>query len=184
MKYICNYPNAQFTSTGNGIPISSNGTHFQYCPFLDSTSGNFQLVWSPTGNLPVLVQCVTHFVLFPVLGYAISGAVIHWAPCRNWTLCVWSNFRYWAMPFPERSLLGSRTGTRLYVGGPISGTGLCHFRYGPSLGPVPEVDSMRVVSFCSKESGSAFLLALTAKSVVFVTCINVKYDTSGRYILN
>ncbi len=26
-KYV-SYPNAQFTSTGNGTPISSNGTHF------------------------------------------------------------------------------------------------------------------------------------------------------------
>jgi len=29
-KEICKYPNAQFTSTGNGIPISSTGNHFQY----------------------------------------------------------------------------------------------------------------------------------------------------------
>ncbi len=72
------------------------------------------------------------------------------------------------MPFPERTLLGSHTGTGLCVHGPISGTGLCHFRYGPSLGPVPEVDSTLVVAFCSKEeSGSAFLLVLTAKSGVF-----------------
>ena len=31
------YPNAQFTITGNGTPISSNGTHYRYCPFLDPT---------------------------------------------------------------------------------------------------------------------------------------------------
>ena len=46
---ICKYPNTQFTSTGYGIPISSTGTHFQYCPFLDSTSENF-----PFGTVPKL----------------------------------------------------------------------------------------------------------------------------------
>ncbi len=37
---ICKYPNAQFTITGNGPPISSNGTitgsgksHFRYCVY-------------------------------------------------------------------------------------------------------------------------------------------------------
>ena len=30
-----------------------------------------------TGNLPLLVLGVTHFVPFPVLGYAISGTVLH-----------------------------------------------------------------------------------------------------------
>ena len=44
-------------------------------------------------------------VPFPVLGYAISGTVI----------------------------VRVRTRTGLYVCGPISGTGLCHFLYGPSL---------------------------------------------------
>ena len=28
---------------------------------------------------------MTHFVPFPVLGYAISSTVIHWAPYQNWT---------------------------------------------------------------------------------------------------
>ena len=105
----CKYPNAQFTRTGNGIPISSNGTHFRYCPFLDSTSGNipFGTVPKPqTGNLPLLVLDVTHFVPFPVLGYAISGVVIHWASYRNWTLCAWSHFRYRALPVPVRSFVG------------------------------------------------------------------------------
>ena len=58
-------------------------------------------------------------VPFPVLGYAISGTVLHWAPYRNWTLCLWSHFRY-------RALL---------------------FRYGCCKGPVPELDSMCVVPF-------------------------------------
>jgi hypothetical protein len=113
-------------------------------------------------------------VPFPVLGYAISGTVIHWAPYRNWTLCAWSHFRYRAMPFPVRSFLGSvwnwhlcgwshfwyralpvpvwsflgsRNRTGIYVRGPISGTGLCHFRYGHFLGPVLELASRCVVPF-------------------------------------
>ena len=89
---ICKYPNAQFTSTGNGIPISRNGTHFQYCPFSDPTSGNF-----PFGTVPKLAIC-------------------HYWYCAG-LICT------------------------------ISGTGLCHFRYGHSLGPVPELDSMCVIPF-------------------------------------
>ena len=38
-------------------------------------------------------------------------------------------------------------GSGLYVRSPISSTGLCHFRYGHSLGPVLEVNSMHVISF-------------------------------------
>ena len=51
-RSMCKYPNAQFTSTGNGPPISSTGTitgseqsHFQYCVyrsfFLFSGSGAY-----------------------------------------------------------------------------------------------------------------------------------------------
>jgi hypothetical protein len=83
------------------------------------------------------------FVPFPVLGSASSGTVIHWAPYRNWTLCARSHFWYGALPVPVRSFTGPCTGTGLYARGPISGTGLCQFRYGHSLGPVPELDSMR-----------------------------------------
>jgi hypothetical protein len=118
---------------------------------------NWQSVITGTGRdsfvpFPVLG------VPFPVLGYAISGTVIHWAPYWNWTLCAWSHFWYRAMPVPVWSFVGSRTrtgiyvcvvpfpvpgyaisgtvvfrvpyGTGIYVGGPISGTGLCQFRYG------------------------------------------------------
>ncbi len=52
LPYICKYPNAQFTSTGNGIPISSNDTHFQYCPFSDPTSGSFSF-----STVPKLAIC-------------------------------------------------------------------------------------------------------------------------------
>ncbi len=56
-------------------------------------------------------------VPFLVLGSASSGTVICWSPYQNWTL--------WLCP--------------------ISDTGLCQFRYGHSLGPIPELDSMRIV---------------------------------------
>ena len=58
-------------------------------------------------------------VPFLVLGSASSSMVICWSPYQNWTL--------WHCP--------------------ISGTGLCQFRYGHSLGPIPELDSMRIVPF-------------------------------------
>jgi hypothetical protein len=35
-----------------------------------------------------------------VLGYAISGTVIHWAPYQSWALWAWSHFRYGALPVP------------------------------------------------------------------------------------
>ena len=84
----------------------------------------FSIWYGPqTGNLPLLVLGVTHFIPFPVLGYAISITFVHWAQYRSWTLCKWSHFRYRALPVPVRSLLGSCTRTGLYVRGPISGTG-------------------------------------------------------------
>jgi hypothetical protein len=86
-------------------------------------------------------------VPFPVLGSASSGTVIVRVLHRIWTLCAWSHFRYWALPVLVRSLLGSHIRTGLYVRGPISGTGLCHFWHSPSLGPVPEVDFTCVVPF-------------------------------------
>ncbi len=49
-----------------------------YCPFLNSTSGNFAICRTGTER--------DSFVPFPELGSASSGTVIHWAPYRNWTL--------------------------------------------------------------------------------------------------
>ena len=105
---LCKYPNAQFTITRNGILISSTGTHYQYFSFMDPTSGNF-----PFGTVPK-----------PVI-------------CHYWH-CVWLilyHLWYWAMPFPVRSFIGPRIKAGLYGRGPISGTGLCQFRYGAL--PVP-----------------------------------------------
>ena len=70
--------------TGTGIPIS--GTNFQYCPFLNSTSGNFPLVPVPKRAICRIGTERDSFVPFPELGSASSGTVIHWAPYRNWTL--------------------------------------------------------------------------------------------------
>ncbi len=112
-------------------------THFQYwhplpvLSFFGSHLRKFSIWWgTQTGNLPLLVLGVTHFVPFPVLSYAISGTVIHWAPYRNWAhtpvpfpvrgsassgtvihwapyrnwaLCAWSHFRYGALPVPVQS---------------------------------------------------------------------------------
>jgi len=146
---LCTYVSKYCTQTRNIYHYWKWQSHFQYWHPLPTV-----LFWIPlqeisqlvhgtqTGNLPLLVLGVTHFVPFPVLGYAVSGTVIHWAPYRNWALCVWSHFRYGALPVPVLSFTGPHTETGLYVRGPISGTGLCQFRYGHSLGPVPILDSM------------------------------------------
>ena len=85
------------------FPISSNGTHFQYCPFFNSTSGNF-----PFGTVPKLAIC--HY----------------W----YWVWLISYHFRYWPMPFLVQSFTGPLTGTGLYACGLISGTRLFQFRYG------------------------------------------------------
>ena len=103
------YPNAQFTSSGNGIPISSNGTY-------GSHFWKFSIWYgTQTSNLPLLVLRVTHLYHF-----------------RYWA----SHFRYWAMPFP------------------VHGHSL-------ALGPVPELDSMRMVPFrvpSPASSGTVFIM--------------------------
>ena len=126
-------------------------SHFQYwhplpvLSFFGSHLRKFS-IWCGTqaGNLPLLVLGVTHFVQFPVLGYAISGTgtVIHWAPYRNWAPCAWSHFRYGALPVPVGSFTGPRTETGLH-------------EHGHSLGPIPKLDSMRMVSFPVRGSASS-----------------------------
>ena len=98
---------------------------------------------------------MTYFEPFPVLSNAISVTVIHWAPYQNLALCAWSHFRCGALQFPVRSFTGPRTKTGLYTGCPISSTGLCQFRYGHSLGPVPKLGSIRVVPFPVWDSASS-----------------------------
>ena len=105
--------------TGTGLyargPISGTGlSQFRYGHFLG----------------PVLELASMCVVPFLVPGSASSGTVIFRVPYWNWHLCVWSHFRYRALPVPVWSFFGSRTRTGIYVRGPISGTGLCQFRCG------------------------------------------------------
>ena len=67
-------------------------------------------------------------VPFQVLGSSISATVVVGVPYQNWTLWAWSHFV----------------------------TGLCQFRYGHSLGPVPELASMCMVS-CSGRAETLLL---------------------------
>ena len=57
---ICQYPNAQFTSTGSGPPISSNGTitgsgksHFRYCIYCSFFSFSCSIAHSVTDQRPL-----------------------------------------------------------------------------------------------------------------------------------
>jgi hypothetical protein len=113
-------------------PISSTvllmGSHFWKFSIWHGTQ---------TGNLPLLALGVTHLYHFRYW----ASHFRYWAmpfPARSFTGPVpeldsmpWSHFRYRALPVLARSFLGSHTGTGIYVCGPISGTGLCQFRYGP-----------------------------------------------------
>ncbi len=104
-------------------PSSSNIVFL--IPFLEL----FPILQSQYQQFTSTGTSVNQFVPFPVLGSAFVphpalgsssyGTVICWAKYRNWTLCF----------------------------NTISGTGLCQFRYGHSLGPVPDLDSMRLVPF-------------------------------------
>jgi hypothetical protein len=66
-----------------------------------------------------------------------SEKISIWYGTQTRNLPVLVHFRYWALPVPVRSFTGPRTGTGLYARGPISGTGLCQFRYGHSLQKKP-----------------------------------------------
>ena len=84
-------------------------------------------------------------VPFPVLA-PITRTVLFWIPLKEILYLV----RY-----PNRQ--SAITGTARDSFRTISGTGLCHFRHGHSLGPVPKLGSMRVVPFpvwCSSSSGT------------------------------
>jgi hypothetical protein len=96
-------------------------------------------VSTQTRNLPVLEMAFP----FPVMA-PISSTVLLWIPLleifhlvRYVPKLAICHYWYWAWLICTISSTGR----------PISGTGLCHFRHGHSLGPVPELDSMRVVPF-------------------------------------
>ena len=112
-------------------PISS--TVLLWIPLLEI----FHLVRYPNWQSAITGTGRDSFVPFPVLGvpFWVLGVPF-------WTLCAWS-------------FLGSRTGTGIYVCGPISGTGLCQFQYGHFLGPVLELASMCVVPFPVPGSASS-----------------------------
>ena len=57
-------------------------------------------------NGPVLELDSVQVIPFPVPDSASSGTVIQMAPYRNWTLCVWSHFRYRALQVPFRTGTG------------------------------------------------------------------------------
>ena len=120
-------------------PLCTTKLDILRIPLLE-TSGNF-----PFGTVPKLAICHYWYWVWLICtisgtGRPISGTgrpildsmrvVIFRVPYWNWHLCVWSHFRYRALLVSVRSFLGSRTRTGIYVRGPISGTGLCQFRYG------------------------------------------------------
>jgi hypothetical protein len=87
------------------------------------------VVPTQTRNLPVLEMAFP----FPVLA-PISSTVLFWIPLLE----IFHLVRY-----PNRQSAITGTGRDSFC--TISGTGLFQFRYGHCWGPVPELDSMRVV---------------------------------------
>jgi len=96
-------------------------------------------VSAQTHNLPVLEMAFP----FPVMA-PISSSVLFWIPLLE-------IFHLVRSPNWQSAITG--TGRDSFC--TISGTGLCHSRYSHSLGPAPELDSMRVVSFPVPGSSSS-----------------------------
>ncbi len=90
-------------------------------------------------NLPVLKMALPFPVLVPISSNVLLGGPFlknfHILQSPNWQSAI--------------------TGTERDSFCPISGTGLCQFRYGCSSGPVPELDSMRMVPFPVPGSASS-----------------------------
>jgi hypothetical protein len=80
---------------------------------------------------------------FPVLA-PITSTVLFWIPLKE----IFHLVRY-----PSRQSAITGTGRDSFR--TISGTGLCHLRYGHSLGPVPKLGSMRMVPFPVRGSASS-----------------------------
>jgi hypothetical protein len=100
--------------------------------WLAGKEGNFRPSLSTqTRNLPVLEMAVP----FPVLA-PITSTVLFWIPLQE---------IFHLVRCPNRQSAITGTGRDSFR--TISGTGLCHFRYGHSLGAVPKLGSMRVVPF-------------------------------------
>ena len=88
-------------------------------------------VSTQTRNLPLLEMALP----FPVMA-PITGTVLFWIPLKE----IFHLVRY-----PNRQSAITGTGRDSFC--TISGTGLCLFRYGHSLGPIPKLGSMRMVPF-------------------------------------
>jgi hypothetical protein len=92
-----------------------------------------------TRNLPALEMALLFPVTVPISSNVLFGGpflkIFHFVQSPNWQSAI--------------------TGTGRDSFRPIFGTGLCHFRYGCSLGPVPELDSMCVVPFLVLGSASS-----------------------------
>jgi hypothetical protein len=90
-------------------------------------------------NLPVLERALPFPVTVPISSNVLFGGPFlkfsHFVQSPNWQSAI--------------------TGTGHDSFRPISGTGLCHFQYGHSLGPVPGLDSMRMVPFPVPGSASS-----------------------------
>ena len=91
----------------------------------------FTYVSDQTRDLPVLEMAFPFPVMTP-----ISSTVLFW-------ISLLKNFHLVRSPNWQPAI----TGTGCDSFRTISSTGPCHFRYGNSLCPVPEVDSMCVVPF-------------------------------------
>ncbi len=115
--------------------------NYQFGMYTDAS--DFQLgacVSTKTGKLPLLKMALP----FPVMSPTISGTV------SNSTASIPAIYQYWNKCdsiFPI-----SYTGLCIC---PISSTGLCQFWYGHLLGPVPELDSMRLIPFLVLGSASS-----------------------------
>jgi hypothetical protein len=90
-------------------------------------------------NLALLEMAVP----FPVLA-PITSTVLFWIPLQE---------IFHLVRCPNRQSAITGTGRDSFC--TISGTGLCHFRYDHSLGPVPKLGSMRVVPFPGWGSASS-----------------------------
>ncbi len=92
-----------------------------------------------TCNLPVLEMALPFPVTVPISSNVLLRGpflkIFYFVQSPNWQSAI--------------------TGTGCDSFCPISGTGLCHFQCGCSLGPVPELDSMPVVPFPVPGSASS-----------------------------
>ncbi len=90
-------------------------------------------------NLPVLEIALPFPVIVPISSDVLFGGlflkILHILQSPNWQFAI--------------------TGTERDSLCPISGTGLCQFKFGHSSGPVPELDSMQMVPFLAPGSASS-----------------------------